>query len=154
MTAAPGAPVAFSAPPRDCPTIEPAQAAPAASEPPPPAPSASATLPYTIGAAVGGPQGQRRCEFRESIDDYPRTCTVKKNVDGSLTITAPGTKLNPDHGFSFKMGGGPNQFQVAGQLDAFKFCRGPFVGTMLAVHDDNKVSYELRFREHCMIAIY
>jgi len=122
----------------------------------PPAPSATAAdvpAPTVIGPAQGGPRGVHRCEFRESVDTYARTCSVKANADGSLTVTAPGTALNPSNGFTLHMGGGPNRFAVSGQLDAFGACRGPFSGDMIAVLDGATRTYEARFREHCMIVI-
>lgn len=106
-----------------------------------------------IGAAQGGPRGVRPCEFRESVDTYHRTCTVKQSADGSLTVTAPGTTLNPSNGLSFRMGGGPSEFTVSGELEAFGLCRGPFSGTMNTVIDRGKKIYEVRFREHCMIVL-
>lgn len=81
---------------------------------------------------------------------------MKTNADGSLTITAPGTALNPNNGFSFRVAGGPERFTATGHLDAFSICRGPFGGSMVAIHDGNdprKVSYEVRFRDHCMIVV-
>jgi hypothetical protein len=102
---------------------------------------------------TGGPRGTRRCRFYESVDAYQRTCTARVNPDGSLTVTAPGTRLNPDHGFSFTAGGGPNRFSVSGTLNAFSICRGPFTGEMISILDQGKTVYELRFREHCKIEI-
>lgn len=106
-----------------------------------------------IGKAVGGPRGVRRCEFHESVDAYARTCTIQTNPDGSLTVKAPGTALNPEHGFSLRMGGGPNRVEVSGQLDAFGICSGPFSGAMIAIDEGAARTYEVRFRDHCMIII-
>ncbi len=78
---------------------------------------------------------------------------MKQNADGSLTVTAPGTALNPGNGFTFRMGGGPQSFTVSGQLDAFGICKGPFSGSMIPILDGGKKIYEARFREHCMIVV-
>jgi hypothetical protein len=149
------APVASAVAP---PALPPASsvATPVALVPPPPPASATPPDPVpppTIGPAQGGPRGSRPCEFRESVDTYVRRCSVKLNADGSLGVTAPGTKLNPDNGFSLRMGGGPNQFTVSGQLDAFGPCRGPFSGPMIAVLDGATRTYEARFNGQCMIVI-
>ena len=156
-----------------CPTVAEAHAAPTAPAPTPEPPAesaeanasadagapsdagsdASSPTPPAIGAAKGGPRGVRRCEFRESVDTYSRTCTIKQDADGALVVTAPGTALNPKNGFSFRMGGGPNAFDVSGQLDAFGLCRGPFSGRMVSVLDGATRTYEVRFRDHCMIVV-
>jgi hypothetical protein len=139
-----------------------AVAPPAASSvtPPPIAPPASASVkrappppPGIFVAAKGGPKGTRPCEFHESVDTYPRQCTISTFDDGSLLVTAKGTKLNPDNGFQFRMGGGPGSFAIAGGLDAFSICKGPFVGTMQAIEDHGRTIYEARLGEHCMIVI-
>lgn len=117
------------------------------------APSKPEAPPVVIGPAKGGPRGVHRCEFRESVDTYPRSCTIKAEADGSLTVTAGGTSLNPNHGFSFRMGGGPTAFDVTGQLEAFGVCRGPFSGRMVTVLDGATKTYEARFRDHCMIVL-
>jgi hypothetical protein len=163
-----------SAPPLAAPPLPP-EPCPKVAEVAPPAPSAVAPLGSTptvdvvpvassapskpeaphvvIGPAKGGPRGVHRCEFRESVDTYARSCTIKVEADGSLTVTAAGTSLNPNNGFSFRMGGGPNGFDVAGKLEAFGSCRGPFSGHMATVLDGATKTYETRFRDHCMIVI-
>lgn len=159
-----------AAPPPPCPNVAPPPVAAAVAPPPPPvasapppvavAPAPPATPvappeppPPPVGPARGGPRGVRPCEFRESVDTYARTCTVKPNVDGSLQVTAPGTALNPKNGFTLRMGGGPSTFDVSGELDAFGLCRGPFSGRMSTVLDGAARTYEVRFHEHCMIVI-
>jgi hypothetical protein len=144
-------------------TVPPTSPCPTEALAPPPAePVASTTAdvapvepvaPVAIGPAKDGPRGVRPCEFRESVDTYARSCTVKQEADGSLTVTAKGTALNPAHGFLLRMGGGPGAFDVSGQLDAFGICRGPFAGRMITVLDGAKKTYEVRFNEHCMIVI-
>ena len=158
---APVAPAPVS--PTPCPEVAVAPvvpAAPSASAAPAPAASASASASAPVGPPVppitkvtGGPRGVRACEFHESVDTYPRTCTVKVGDDGVLTVTAPGTPLNPKNGFSFRMGGGPEEFGVSGELEAFDICRGKFSGRMITLHEGAKKTYEVRFREHCMIVI-
>jgi hypothetical protein len=167
--APPPAPVAQTVAGDPCPTVAPAIAAtvtpavaptvaPTVVEPHPtggvaPSTPTDAGSPPAIGPVQGGPRGVRPCEFRESVDTYARSCTIKPDADGSLTVTAPGTALNPKNGFSFKMGGGPSTFVVSGELDAFNICRGPFSGKMATVQDGAARSYEVRFRDHCMIVI-
>lgn len=127
-----------------------------AEEPVPQAPATdagSAVAPVVVGPVKGGPRGQRPCEFRESVDTYPRTCTVQQNPDGTITVTAKGTSLNPNNGFAFRAGGGPERFPSTGTLDAFGLCKGAFAGEMRAIHNGSGVTYELRFRDHCMIVV-
>lgn len=95
----------------------------------------------------------RACEFRESVDTYQRLCAITPNADGSLSVVAQGTALNPDNGFSFTMHGGPNTFKANGQLNSFNICRGPFEGTISRVLDQTRTSYEMRFNTHCKIVI-
>ena len=130
-----------------CPQPAPAPAAPVL-PPKPPAPP-----PPTLTKADGGPRGARPCEFHESVDSYPRSCSVKVEGDGTLTVTAKGTALNPNNGFSFRMGGGPTSFDAVGTLDAFGPCKGPFVATVATVLQGKTKTYELRFRDHCKIVI-
>lgn len=155
-------PVASAPPPARA--REPEPCAAPAPPPPPPSPTAPASAPLVappapaapevvIGPAKGGPRGTRKCEFRESVDTYARTCTVTQDPDGALTVTAQGTKLNPDNGFTFRMGGGPNAFDVTGKLDAFGICKGRFSGRMQLVQDGGAQTYEARFRDHCMIVV-
>jgi hypothetical protein len=141
----PPPPPAPPPPPPACPSTPAASATPA----PPPAPPP----PPPIGKAQGGPTGTRSCEFRESVDTYPRKCTITQEPDGALKVTAKGTSLNPDNGFTFRMGGGPNTFDAAGQLDAFGICKGPFAGKVGTVIDGKAKTYEIRFKDHCMIVI-
>jgi len=103
--------------------------------------------------ASGGPRGTRPCAFHESVDSYPRSCTITTEPDGTLKVTAKGTALNPDNGFSFKMGGGPDSFDAVGTLDAFGICKGPFVGKVVASKDGKATVYEVRFRDHCKIVL-
>ena len=158
-----------AAPPAPCPSVAPPPVAIAVAPPPPPVASAPPPVvappppatpapaveppPPPIGPAQGGPRGVRPCEFRESVDTYARTCAIKPNPDGSLQVTAPGTALNPKNGFTLRMGGGPNSFDVSGELDAFGLCKGPFSGRMNMVLDGAARTYEVRFHEHCMIVI-
>jgi hypothetical protein len=121
-------------------------------------PSASTSLPeerppVVSGPVTGGPRGSRPCEFRESVDTYARTCLVTTEPDGTLRVTAKGTALNPENGFSFRMGGGPDAFSVAGELQAFGICKGPFGGKLVASTGPSGKSYEVRFKEHCKIVI-
>lgn len=116
-------------------------------------PGRTAPPPGIYVAASGGPRGTRACEFHESVDTYPRRCTVSVFDDGSLLVDAKGTKLNPRNGFTFRMGGGPGSFDIAGELDAFSICKGPFVAKMQAIEDRGRTIYEARLSEHCMIVI-
>ncbi|MBK6462106.1 MAG: hypothetical protein IPF92_14005 [Myxococcales bacterium] len=143
----PPPPVAPPPPPAACPGPAPA-ATPAEAPPKPPAPP-----PPTLTKAQGGPRGARPCEFHESVDSYPRSCSVKVESDGTLTVTAKGTALNPNNGFTFRMGGGPTSFDAVGTLDAFGACKGPFVATVATVLEGKGKTYELRFRDHCKIVI-
>jgi hypothetical protein len=80
---------------------------------------------------------------------------VSLDPDGALTIRAAGTALNPNHGFQFRVGGPKNAYVVNGQLDAFGACRGAFHGRMVTVLEPSGArSYEVRFREHCMIVVH
>jgi hypothetical protein len=105
------------------------------------------------GPAVGGPKNNRPCEFHESVDSYQRQCTTSRNPDGSLLVSAKGTKLNPDNGFEFTLHGGPHSFVARGTLNAFYKCAGPFVARVATVIDKGVTTYELRFREHCKIVV-
>ena len=106
------------------------------------------------GPATGGPRGTRPCAFHESVDSYQRQCVSKVNPDGSVTVTAKGTKLNPDNGFEFTFHGGENQQWVAkGTLNAFARCDGPFAALVTSSIDQGVNTYELRFKQHCKIVI-
>jgi hypothetical protein len=150
--------LAAPAPPPPPPPVPPVPP-PACPEPPPavaqpdPPPKPPAPPPPTLTMVSGGPRGTRPCEFHESVDSYPRSCAVKVESDGTLTVTAKGTALNPNNGFSFRMGGGPTSFDAVGNLDAFGACKGPFVATVATVLEGKSKTYELRFRDHCKIVI-
>jgi hypothetical protein len=87
------------------------------------------------------------------VDSYRRSCAITSNPDGSLQVTAEGTKLNPENGFAFSLHGGPNNFVARGELQAFGICKGPFEARAHTVIDGGATTYELRFKEHCMIVI-
>lgn len=87
------------------------------------------------------------------MDTYLRTCVVTAESDGTLLVTAKGTTLNPENGFSFRMGGGPETFSAAGELQAFGICKGPFAGKVVASTGPSGKSYEVRFKDHCKIVI-
>lgn len=87
------------------------------------------------------------------MDTYARTCLVTIEPDGALLVTAKGTALNPENGFSVRMGGGPDSFSAVGELQAFGLCKGPFVGKVVASTGPFGKSYEVRFKEHCKIVI-
>lgn len=145
VAAAPEEPAPAPAPaPCDCPAPEPGA----------PVDDGAELVPSAVGPATGGPRlGTHRCEFRESVDTYNRQCQVKKNVDGSLQVIAKGTDLNPDNGFDFSLHGGPHELVAQGTLNAFQHCAGPFVARAVTVIDRGVTTYELRFREHCMIVV-
>ena len=106
------------------------------------------------GPATGGPRGTRPCAFHESVDSYQRQCVAKVNPDGSVTVTAKGTKLNPDNGFEFTFHGGENHQWVAkGTLNAFAKCAGPFAALVTSSLDQGVNTYELRFKQHCKIVV-
>lgn len=106
------------------------------------------------GPATGGPRGNRPCAFHESVDTYQRQCVATVNPDGSVLVSAKGTKLNPDHGFEFTLhGGDQNVWAAKGTLDAFGYCRGPFVARGTMSVDRGVKTYELRFKQHCMIVV-
>jgi hypothetical protein len=107
-----------------------------------------------MGPATGGPtRGVHRCEFRESVDTYNRQCQVASNPDGSLQVTAKGTALNPDNGFDFSLHRGPYELVAKGRLDAFGTCAGPFLARAHVVIDRGTKTFELRFKQHCMIVL-
>ena len=117
-------------------------------------PKAAALAARASGPAIGGPRGTRPCCFHESVDAYQRQCVSTVNEDGSVSVSAKGTKLNPDNGFEFTMHGGENNQWVAkGTLNAFKQCSGPFVALVNMSVDHGLKTYDLRFKEHCMISI-
>ncbi len=91
--------------------------------------------------------------FHESVDAYPRSCVVTTEPDGTLLVTAKGTALNPNNGFSFKMGGGPDSYDAVGTLHAFGICKGPFVGKVTTSKEGNTTAYEVRFNDHCKIVV-
>lgn len=105
------------------------------------------------GPATGGPRGARPCEFRESVDTYRRQCLAQVNADGSVSVTAKGTKLNPSSGFAFTLHGAENQWIAQGTLNAFAHCAGPFAAPVTAVIDQGVKTYEIRFKQHCMIVV-
>ncbi len=106
------------------------------------------------GPARGGPRGTRPCAFHESVDSYQRQCVTTVNSDGSLTVRAKGTRLNPDQGFEVNLHGGEqNQWVAQGTLTAFAQCTGPFVAIVSLSVDNGVNVYEMRFKEHCKIAI-
>lgn len=75
------------------------------------------------------------------------------NADGSLQVIAKGTELNPNHGFAFSLHGEGHDLVAKGTLDAFDLCAGPFVARAVAVVDRGTQTFELRFKQHCMIVI-
>jgi hypothetical protein len=113
----------------------------------------AALAPRATGPATGGPRGTRPCAFHESVDTYERQCVAKLNPDGSVSVTAKGTRLNPDNGFSFTLHGPEHQWVAEGTLDAFARCAGPFVAPVVASIDHGVMTYELRFKGHCMIVV-
>jgi hypothetical protein len=113
----------------------------------------AALAPRATGPASGGPRGTRPCAFHESVDTYERQCVAKLNPDGSVSVTAKGTRLNPDNGFSFTLHGPENQWVAQGTLNAFARCAGPFVAPVVASIDHGVTTYELRFKGHCMIVV-
>jgi len=113
----------------------------------------AALAPRATGPATGGPRGARPCSFHESVDTYERQCVAKLNPDGSVSVTAKGTRLNPDNGFSFTLHGPENQWVAQGTLNAFARCAGPFVAPVVATIDHGVTTYELRFKGHCMIVV-
>ena len=114
----------------------------------------AALAPRATGPAKGGPRGTRPCAFYESVDVYQRQCVTKVNADGSVSVIAKGTKLNPDNGFEFTLHGGENSQWVAkGTLNAFARCEGPFVALANLSIDRGVNVYELRFKEHCKIEV-
>jgi hypothetical protein len=129
----------------------------------PTVPAAGTTSPQPIeelfeAKAVGPAQngirlGTHTCEFREGVDAYRRQCKVTKNPDGSLQVSAAGTELNPNNGFTFSLHGGPWEFAAKGTLDAFDFCAGPFVARAIPIVDHGVRTFELRFKTHCMIVV-
>lgn len=159
------APVAASS------SLKPAEAAPEASakapstaetpsggsmppSPPSADPEPAALAAEAVGPATGGPRGTRPCAFHESVDTYQRQCVSKVNADGSVTVSAKGTPLNPNNGFEFTLHGGKDNRWIAnGTLTAFKECTGPFVALATASFDHGVTSYELRFKQHCMIVV-
>jgi hypothetical protein len=117
-------------------------------------PKEAALAARASGPATGGPRGTRPCAFHESVDTYQRQCLATVNPDGSVSVSAKGTKLNPEHGFEFTLHGGENNQWVAkGTLNAFKHCTGPFVALVNMSVDRGVKTYDLRFKEHCMISI-
>ena len=105
------------------------------------------------GPATGGPRGARPCAFHESVDTYQRQCVASTNPDGSVSVVAKGTKLNPGNGFDFTMHGPEGEWVAKGTLNAFKQCSGPFVAKVTTYLDKGVKTYELRFKEHCMIVV-
>lgn len=117
-------------------------------------PDDAALVARANGPATGGPRGNRPCAFHESVDTYQRQCLAKVNPDGSVLVSAKGTKLNPDHGFEFTLhGGSENQWVAKGTLNAFGLCKGPFVAPVTSYLDHGVKTYELRFKQHCMIVV-
>ena len=106
------------------------------------------------GPAVGGPTGTRPCTFQEGADSYNRQCVATANPDGSVSVRAKGTALNPNSGFEFTLHGGENDVWTAkGTLNAFAQCRGPFLAqAVMTVRNDVK-TYELKFKKGCAIVL-
>lgn len=149
--------VPIPAAPCDCAPAEPASSVAATATPPATETAASDEVALgaeATGPATGGPtRGNHRCEFRESVDTYSRQCKVTLNADGSLQVTAAGTTLNPDNGFDFTLHRGPYDLVAKGTLNAFSHCAGPFLSRAQPVIEGGVKTFELRFKEHCMIVI-
>jgi hypothetical protein len=89
--------------------------------PPPPRPAAPAAP-----AAGGLTAGKHACMMIDGTGSYNRVCTVAAQPDGSLSVKAPGTGLNPKNGFEFRATGGPSSYQLDGKMTAFDSCTGAF----------------------------
>lgn len=73
--------------------------------------------------------GKHGCTMIDGTGSYNRICTVSTRADGSLSVKAPGTSLNPQIGFEFSGTGGPSSYQIQGKMTAFDACSGNFNST-------------------------
>ena len=109
-------------------------------EPPSADPSPAAEPSDAAGAAVvepegGLPPGKHRCSFTDTSGKYNRVCTVTRDAAGHLTVSAPGTELNPDNGFDGTLEGGPDSYRFSGKIAGFDDCVGAFEATVSAEKD-------------------
>ena len=70
--------------------------------------------------------GKHGCNMRDGTGTYNRLCVVSSQPDGSLSVKAKGTSLNPDVGFEFTATGGPDSYTAKGKMSAFDKCSGSF----------------------------
>ncbi len=94
----------------------------------PPQPEQAAPSPQTVTAG-GLEVGKHGCTMLDGTGSYNRVCTVSTQADGSLSVTAPGTSLNPQIGFQFTGTGGPESYAIQGKMTAFDACSGNFSST-------------------------
>lgn len=97
--------------------------------------------------------GRHRCAFTEAGSDYARRCQVTALPDGGLQVTAAGTSLNPQNGFTLTATGAPPRYQARGSLNAFGACTGAFEGTLALAGSDSRPFYEIRWGRGCRITI-
>jgi hypothetical protein len=122
---------------------------------PPPPPQLMVNPPPPREPGRGRPAigpGRRRCAFVEAGHRYDRTCTVTRQPDGSLRVVAPGTRLNPNNGFTLTLTAVPGGYQVAGSLTAFAACTGPVDGIASFDARGRPPAYRVSFRG-CEVAI-
>ncbi|MCB9609115.1 MAG: hypothetical protein H6716_21155 [Polyangiaceae bacterium] len=94
--------------------------------------AAAAPAPAPAGQTVtaGGLEvGKHGCTMLDGTGSYNRVCTVSTLADGSLSVKAPGTSLNPTIGFEFTGTGGPDSYAIQGKMTAFDACSSNFSST-------------------------
>ncbi len=139
--------------------VAPAPVAPVAppETPPPPAPVAPPeTPPETPPEAPPVDAlsvGRHRCSFTEAGSDYARSCQVVALPDGSLQITARGTRLNPGAAFSLTATGHAPRYDATGSLTAFGACTGPVTGALSLQGSHASPHYEVTWGAGCKITI-
>ena len=97
--------------------------------------------------------GRHRCSFTEAGSDYARSCQVVALPDGSLQITARGTRLNPGAGFTLTATGHAPRYDATGSLTAFGACSGPVAGALSLQGSHASPHYEVTWGAGCKITI-
>ncbi|MEZ4370309.1 MAG: hypothetical protein R3B07_05760 [Polyangiaceae bacterium] len=93
-------------------------------------PGTAAPTPLAQTVTAGGLEvGKHGCTMLDGTGSYNRVCTVNTKADGSVSVKAPGTSLNPTIGFEFTGTGGPDNYSIKGKMTAFDACSGDFTST-------------------------
>ena len=95
--------------------------------------------------------GRYPCSFQDKTGSYNRSCVVEAQADGSLSLKARGTKLNPNNGFSGTLTGGPESYAFQGKISGFDNCQGSFQAT--TSHDGKRYVAKAKLGSGCSVTI-